>query len=77
MKNTYSIGKKRAKENGESMGHWKRWTPFFQKIHSLKKRLIFSLEMPLARNNIGQEVFFASKYRKWIEFQQPLPLSDL
>lgn len=27
--------------------------------------------------NIGREVFFASKYRKGIDLQQPFPISDL
>lgn len=28
MKN---MGKERAKENGEGMSHWERWTAFFRK----------------------------------------------
>lgn len=62
-------------ENGESMGHWKRWTP--QNTFFEEKVAFVLLKWHWQEKNIGREVFFASKYRKGIDLQQPLPISDL
>lgn len=75
--NEKHLGKERAKENGESTSHWERWTAFFRKYILRSKVASVLWKWQCQEKNLDWEVFSASKYKRWIDFQHPLPLSDL